>query len=193
MKKTENTIIKSFGLEELLTKTKNLIEENSHSVLLSNAKINTEKKMEELFDQKIKISSECKFDDIFNEIISSYLGNDSKTPEINDCIKVFYEQYDIKCNALIEQNLDPIIEKESQIMTSDLKNIVTNVLLKYENVISIDQKGFNEEYKKKISELLFDFAHECGKIHLNNETKIIVENVIKIYLKKINNDYISSI
>ena len=48
---------------------------------------------------------------------------------------MFCEQYDIKCNALIEQNLDPIIEKESQIMISDLKNIVTNVLLKYENVI----------------------------------------------------------
>ena len=143
----------------MLTKTKNLIEENSHSVLLSTAKVNTEKKIEELVDQKIKISKECKFDDIFNEIISSYLGNDSKTPEINDCIKVFYEQYDIKCNDLIKQNLDLIIEKETQIMTSDLKNIVTNVLLKYENVISIDQKGFNEEYKKKVSELLFDLMN----------------------------------
>ena len=115
--------------------------------------------MEELVNQKIKISSECQFDDIFNEIISSYLGNDSKTTEINDCIKVFYEQYDIKCNDLIKQNLDLIIEKETQIMTSDLKNIVTNVLLKYENVISIDQKGFNEEYKKKVSELLFDLMN----------------------------------
>ena len=143
----------------MLTKTKNLIEENSNSVLLSTAKVNTEKKIEKLVDQKIKISNECKFDDIFNEIISSYLGNDSKTPEINDYIKVFYEQYDIKCNALIEQNLDPIVEKESQIMTSDLTNIVTNVLLKYENVISIDQKGFNEEYKKKVSELLFDLMN----------------------------------
>ena len=177
----------------MLTKTKNLIEENSNSVLLSTAKVNTEKKIEKLVDQKIKISNECKFDDIFNEIISSYLGNDSKTPEINDCIKVFYEQYDIKCNALIEQNLAPIIEKESQIKTNDLKNIVTNILLKYENAISIEQKRFNEEYKKKISELLFDVAHEWGKIHLNNETKIIVANVIKIYLKKINNDCISSV
>ena len=89
MKKTGNTIIKSFGLEELLTKTKNLIEENSHSVLLSTAKVNTEKKIEELVDQKIKISKECKFDDIFNEIISSYLGNDSKTPEIMIALKYF--------------------------------------------------------------------------------------------------------
>ena len=80
MKKTGNTIIKSFGLEELLTKTKNLIEENSNSVLLSTAKVNAEKKMEELVDQKIKVSKECRFDGVFNEIISSYLGNDSGTP-----------------------------------------------------------------------------------------------------------------
>ena len=46
-------------------------------------------------------------------------------------------------------------------MKSNLKNIVTNVLLKYENVISIEQKGFNAEYKKNVSELLFDVAHEC--------------------------------
>ena len=44
MKKAGNQIIKSFGLNELVEKTKNIIEANSNLVLLSTAKNKTEKK-----------------------------------------------------------------------------------------------------------------------------------------------------
>lgn len=75
MKKMESSIIKSYSLEELLTKTKNLIEENSNLVLLSTAKSNTEKKMEDLINEKIKISNEISFNQIIENTIYSYLGN----------------------------------------------------------------------------------------------------------------------
>ena len=78
-------------------------------------------------------------------------------------------------------------------MTSDLKDIVTKVLLKFNNIISIDQKGFLEENKKMISELLLNTARDCGKNNLNSEAKKIVENEIKNYIRKINQDYISSV
>ena len=193
MKKIGNSIIRSFGLDELLTKTKNLIETNSYLILLSTAKAKTKKKMEGLIDEKINISKEINFNEIFDEVISSYLGNNTINQEIKNLIEAFYSQYDVKCDSLINENLYPIIEKEAQNMTSDLKDIVTNVLLKFNNIISIDQKGFLEENKKMISELLLNTARDCGKNNLNSEAKKIVENEIKNYIRKINQDYISSV
>ena len=193
MKKIGSSIIKSFGLEELLSKTKSLIETNSNSVVLSTAKANTEKKMEELIEEKIIISNEMEFNEIFDKVISSYLGNDSINLEIKNLIQEFYSQYDTQCNSIIDENLKIIIEKEARIMTSDLKNIVTNILVKFDNVISIDQKGFLEENKKKISELILNTAKELGKNNLNSEVKKIIENAIKNYLRKVSIDYISSI
>ena len=193
MKRIGNSIIRSFGLDELLTKTKNLIETNSYLILLSTAKEKTKKKLEGLIDEKINISKEINFNEIFEEVISSYLGNNTINQEIKNLIEAFYSQYDVKCDSLINENLYPIIEKEAQNMTSDLKDIVTNVLLKFNNIISIDQKGFLEENKKMISELLLNTARDCGKNNLNLEDKKIVENEIKNYIRKINQDYISSV
>ena len=193
MKKMGNSFIKSFGLEELLSQTKSLIDKNSNLVLLSASKTNTEKKMEDLLEEKIIISNEMNFNVIFDKIISSYLGNNTINQEIKNLIQEFYSSYDIKCNSIIDENLKTIIDKESQIMNNDLKNLVTTVLLKFDNVISIDQKGFLEESKKKISKLLLNIAKEYGKNNLNSGVKKIIENEIKNYLRKKNKEYISSI
>lgn len=191
MKKMGNTIIKSFGIGELLSRTKSLIESNSNLVLLSTAKTKAEKKLEDFIEEKIIVSNDINFNEIFDKMIYSYLGNNDINLEVKNSIKEFYIQYDIKCDSIIDENLKTIIEKEAQIMTSDLKNIVTNILVKFENVISIEQKGFLEESKKKVSELLLNSSKVCGKNNLNKGVKKIIENAIKKYLKKLNKDYIT--
>lgn len=50
---------------------------------------------------------------------------------------------------LINENLNLIFKKESQIMIIDLKNIVNDVLLKFDNTISIDQKEFLKKIKRR--------------------------------------------
>ena len=193
MKKMRSSIIKSFGLDELLTKTKSLIETNSKLVILSTAKTKTEKEMEDLVKEKIDISNNTDFNIIFDKVISSYLGSKGITQEVKNLIQEFYTEYDVKCNSIINENLNAIIEKEAQIMTNDLKNIVSDALLKFDNVISIDQKGFLEENKKRISDLLLNTAKECGKNNLNSGAKKLMENAIKNYFSKINKEFISSI
>jgi hypothetical protein len=94
---------------------------------------------------------------------------------------------------LINENLKPIIEKEAQNMSNDLKTICANVINKFDNIISIDQKGFLEEYKKKISELLLNMAQEYGTNNLNLEIKIYIGKAIKDYFRNLNKNYISSI
>ena len=193
MKKTQNNIIKKFGLEELLAKTKDLIESNSNLVLISTAKAKTEKKVEDLINEKIILNQEIQFNSIFETAISSFLGNECITQDIKNLIQAFYSQYNEKCNLLINENLKPIIEKEAQNMSNDLKDISIDVLNKFDNVISIDQKGFLEEYKNKISELLLNAAHECGTNNLDAEIKVYIEKAIKDYFRNLNKNYISSI
>ena len=194
MKKMGGSIIKSFGLEELVSLTKKLIEKNSNLVLLSTAKTKTEQKMENLINAKFIISNEINFETIFEQVISSFIGNNNAiTQEIKNLIQTFYSSYDNKSNSIINENLNQIVEKEGKIMTDDLKGLVTDVLLKFDNVISIEQKGFLEDNKKKISELLLDLARECGKNNLNTCSKKLIENEIKNYLNKINKDYISTL
>ena len=194
MKKMGDSIIKSFGLEELVSLTKKLIEKNSNLVLLSTARTKTEQKMENLINEKFIISNEINFETIFEQVISSFIGNNNAiTQEIKNLIQTFYSSYDNKSNSIINENLNQIVEKEGKIMTDDLKGLVTDVLLKFDNVISIEQKGFLEENKKKIFELLLDLAKECGKNNLNSCSKKLIENEIKNYIKKINKDYISTL
>ena len=150
MKKMGNSIIKSFGLEELVSITKKLIEKNSNLVLLSTAKTKTEQKMENLINEKIIISNEINFEEIFEQVISSFIGNNNViTQEIKNLIQTFHASYDNKCNLIINENLNQIVEKEGKIMTDDLKGLVTDVLLKFDNAISIEQKGFLEKNKKR--------------------------------------------
>jgi len=149
--------------------------------------------LEDLIEEKIIVSNDINFNQIFEKMIDLYLGINDIDQEVKNFIKEFYLQYDIKCNSIIDENLKSIIEKEAQIMTSDLKNIATNILVKFDNVISIDQKGFFEESKKKISEILLDISKEWGNNNLNSGVKKIIEGAIKIYIRKVNNDYISLI
>ena len=194
MKKMGDSIIKSFGLEELVSLTKKLIEKNSNLVLLSTAKTKTEQKMENLINEKFIISNEINFETIFEQVISSFIGNNNAiTQEIKNLIQIYYSSYDNKSNSIINENLNQIVEKEGKIMTDDLKGLVTDVLLKFDNVISIEQKGFPEDNKKKILEILLDLARECGKNNLNTCSKKLIENEIKNYLNKINKDYISTL
>jgi len=195
MKKMGNKILKKFGLDELLKKTSDLIESNINSVLISTAKTKTQKEIEDLIEEKIKftVNPEIHFNSIIENSISSFLGNDCITQDVKNIIVEFYSQYKIRCNFIIEENLKPIIEKEALNMTNDLKNIVSNVLNKFDNIITIDQKGFLEEYKKRISEALFETANEFGTNNINLEMKKFMEKVIKDYIKNINKNYISSI
>ena len=193
MKKMGEQIIKSFGLNELVEKTKNIIKTNSNLVLLSTAKNKTEKKMENLINEEIKIINDIKFNELIEKIISNYFGNDNITQDIKNLIQIFYSQYDIKCKSIIEENIKPIIEKEAQTMNNELRNIVLKVLNEYENVITIDQTGFYEEYKKKISDILLNIANECGKNNLVEESKLLIEKEIKNYIRNINKQYINSI
>jgi GTP-binding protein EngB required for normal cell division len=193
MKKMQNNIIKRFGLDELLAKTKDLIESNSNLVLISTAKAKTEKKIEELINEKFSLNQKIQFNSIFETTISSFLGNECITQDIKNLIQTFYSQYNEKRNFLINENLKPIIEKEAQNMSNDLKNICSNVLNKFDNVISIEQKGFLEEYKNKISELLLNIAQEYGSNNLDLEIKVYIEKAIKNYFRNLNKNYISSI
>ena len=186
-------IIKSFGLNELLDKTKSIIESNSNLVLLSTAKNKTEKKMENIINEEIKIGNEIKFNELIEKIISCYFGNDSISQDIKNLIQTFYSQYDLKCKSIIEENIKPIIEKEAQNMNNELRNIVLKVLNEYDNVITIDQSGFYEEFKKKVSDVLLNLANDCGKNNLNLESKILIEKEIKKYIGNSNKQYINSI
>ena len=186
-------IIKSFGLNELLDKTKSIIESNSNLVLLSTAKNKTEKKMENVINEEIKIGNDIKFNELTEKIISCYFGNDSINQDIKNLIQNFYSQYDLKCKSIIEENIKPIIEKEAQNMNNELRNIVLKVLNEYDNVITIDQSGFYEEFKKKVSDVLLNLANECGKNNLNLESKILIEKEIKKYIGNSNKQYINSI
>ena len=193
MKKAGNQIIKSFGLNELVEKTKNIIEANSNLVLLSTAKNKTEKKMEDVINEEIKIGNDIKFNELIEKIISFYFGNENINQDIKNLIQAFYSQYDIKCKSIIEENIKPIIEKEAQNMNNELRNIVIKVLNEYDNVITIDQTGFYEEFKKKISDILLNLSNECGKNNLDLESIILIEKEIKKYIGNKNKEYINSI
>ena len=78
-------------------------------------------------------------------------------------------------------------------MNNELRNIVLKILNEYDNVITIVQTKFYEEYKKKISDILLNLANECGKKNLNLESKILIEKEIKKYIGNSNKQYINSI
>lgn len=195
MKKVDGKIIKSFGLDELISKTKNMIETNSTSVIISTAKTTTEKKIEDIINKNLSIKNDVQFTQIIEKIILSYFENenDVMSETIKNLIQEFYSKYDIKIKTLIEENLNPIINEEAKNICNDLKNIVNNVLNEYDNVISIEENNFYGEYKKKIFELLFNIAHESGKNNINSETAKFIENGIKKYIRNKNKEYISTI
>ena len=195
MKKIDGKIIKSFGLDELLSKTKNLIESHSNLVMISTAKATTEKKLEDIINTKLNISNNIQFNQILEKIILSYFEGENHviSENIAKLIQMFYSKYDEKVKALIDENLNPIIDEEAKNICLELRNIVNNVLNEYDNIISIDQNTFYREYKEKISESLFNLAQELGKNNLNSKIRKFIENEIKKKKKNKNKEYISQI
>ena len=195
MKKIDGQIIKSFGLDELLSKTKNLIESNSNLVMISTAKTKTEKSIEDIINVNLNFANNAQFNQIIEKIILSFFEdeNDVLSENIKNLIQMFYSQYDAKIKALIEENLNPIIDEEAKNICLDLKNIVNNILNEYDNIISIDQNTFYEEYKEKISESIFIQAQDTGKNNINAKTGKFIENEIKKYIRNKNKEYISTI
>ena len=64
MKKAGNQIIKSFGLNELVEKTKNILNKIQIQSYYLQLKIKLKKKMENIIDEDIKIGNDIKFNDL---------------------------------------------------------------------------------------------------------------------------------
>lgn len=78
-------------------------------------------------------------------------------------------------------------------MKNDLSNILTKVLKKYGNIISINQDGYFNEYQNTITNSLKNIADECGMKNINTEIEKIIEKEIKNYIQNKIKDYINKI
>ena len=75
-------------------------------------------------------------------------------------------------------------------MKNDLSDILTKVVKKYGNIISINQDGYYNEYQKKITNLLSNIANEYGMNYFNTELEKNIEKKIKIYIQNKIKNYI---
>ena len=196
MKKVKNINLPSYGLEELLSETKQIIVKNKDLVSISTAKTKTEVNLENIVNEKVDIDNSNSFNQKIENIILAYFkkfDNLELNENIKNLIKSFYNQYDNKCNSIIKENLDPIIKKEAQNMKNDLSDILTKVIQKYGNIISINQDGYYNEYQDKIGNTLSKIANEYGMTNFNIEAeKMIIKEIKNYILIKIKN-YISSV
>ena len=78
-------------------------------------------------------------------------------------------------------------------MKMDLSDILTKVIKKYGNTISINQDGYYNEYQTKIKNLLSDIAKINGNNNINSKNEKTIENEIKAYITSKNKFYISEI
>ena len=196
MKKLKGINLQSYGLEELLSQTKQFIDKNKDLVSLSTAKTKTEEKMENLLNEKNNIDSSITFNIKIEKIISAYYSKFDYldlNKNIKDLIQSFILQYNSKCQSIIQENLKPIVSKEAQNMKNDLSNILTKVLKKYGNIISINQDGYFNEYQNTITNSLKNIADECGMKNINTEIEKIIEKEIKNYIQNKIKDYINKI
>ena len=195
-KKINGIICKQYGLEELLSETKAIIEKNKDLVSISTAKIKTEEKMENILKEKINIENDIQFEKKLEKIISLFFEKLGQSP-LNDnsinLINSFYNQYKNKCNTIIKDKLAPIVNKEAQNMKYDLREILTKAIKKYGNIISINQNGYYNEYQTKIGNELSDIANQYGMNNLNSEAEEAIKKEIITYIKTKINNYISSI
>ena len=194
-KKISGIICEKYGLEELLSETKAIIEKNIELISISTAKIKTVEKMENILNEKINIDINIHFEKKLEKIIFLFfekfgqsLLNNNNTNLINS----FYNKYKNKCNIIIKDKLKQIINKEAQNMKFDLSEILTKVIKKYGNIISINQNGYYNEYQIKIGNKLSDIANEYGMNNLNSEAEETIEKEIIKYIKTKINNYISS-
>ena len=196
MKNIQGVNIKSYGLEELLTETKGIIEKNKDLVFLSTSKAKTEEKMENILNEKYTIENNNQFNKKIEDIISVYFkryGVDYLNQNIKNLTQSFYLEYVKKCDSIIQENLNPIINKEAQNMKNDLSDILTKVIKKYGNIISINQDGYYNQYQKKINNILSNIAKEYGMNYFNIESEKNIEKEIKAYIKTQIKNYITNI
>ena len=78
-------------------------------------------------------------------------------------------------------------------MKNDLSDILTKVIKKYGNIISINQDGYYNEYQKKINNILSNIAKEYGMNYFNIESEKNIEKEIKAYIKTQIKNYITNI
>ena len=194
MKNLKGVNLQSYGLEELLSETKQMIDKNKDLVSLSTSKTKTEEKMENILNEKINIDSGITFNIKIEKIISAYYKKFDYldfNKNINDLIQSFIIKYNNKCQSIIQENLKPIVFKEAKTMKNDLNNILTKVLKKYGNIISINQDGYFNEYQKTITNSLKNIADECGMKNINTEIEKIIIKEIKNNIQNKIKDYIN--
>jgi predicted GTPase len=184
---------KRYGLEELLNETKEIIEKNKEFVDISTAKIKTKEKMEKILNENINIESNIQFEKKIEKIILSFFQKYGNSSLNQNNIKSFYTQYENKCNSIIKGKLNEIVDKEAQKMKIDLSDILTKVIRKYGNIISINQGGYYKEYQTKIANYLWNIANKSGFTNINSKAEKIMEKEIKAYINTKIKFYISSI
>ena len=193
MKNVNGVICKKYGLEELINETKEIIEKNNHIVAISTAKIKANEEMETILNENFNIDINISFDKKVENIILNYFKKYGQSSLEQNKINSFCKQYNDKCNLIIEEELKTIVDKEAQKMKMDLSDILTKVIKKYGNTISINQDGYYNEYQTKIKNLLSDIAKINGNNNINSKTEKTIENEIKAYITSKNKFYISEI
>ena len=78
-------------------------------------------------------------------------------------------------------------------MKMDLSDILTKVIKKYGNIISINQYKYYKEYQTKINNLLQDTAKRIGNNNIGSASEKKLKKEIRAYISSKNNFFISSI
>ena len=193
MKNINGIICKKYGLEELLNETKEIIEKNNDIVDISTAKEKTYEEMENILNENINIENDILFDKKVEKIIFHYFEKYGNSSLAQDKIKSFCNKYNDKCISIIKEELKVIVEKEAQKMKMDLSDILTKVIKKYGNIISINQDEYYKEYQTKINNLLQDTAKRIGDNNINSTSEKKMKKEIRAYISSKNNFFISSI
>lgn len=193
MKNVNGFICKKYGLEELLNKTKEIIDKNNDIVDISTAKAKTNEEMENILNEDINIENNILFYKKVEKIIFYYFEKYGNSSLDKVKIKSFCNQYDNKCISIIKKELKVIVEKEAQKMKMDLSDILTKVIKKYGNIISINQDEYYKEYQTKINNLLLDIAKRIGENNINSTSEKTMKKEIRAYISSKNNLFISSI
>ena len=192
-KKVNGINCKRYGLEELLNETKEIIEKNQEFVDISEAKIKTKEKMENILNENIIIENDIQFEKKIEKIISAFFQKYGNYSLNQNNIESFYTQYENKCYSIITEKLNEIVDKYAQKMKIDLSDILTRVIRKYGNIIWINQNGYYKEYQNKISNTLWNSAYTSGFSNINSKAEKIMKQKIKSYIMNKIKLYISSI
>ena len=193
MKNINGINCKSYGLEELLNETKEEIDKNDDVVNILTAKMKTEEYLESILNNQIIIDNNIQFNKKIEKIIFSFFQKFDKTFMNHNIIESFCTQYNNKCKSIIKNNLNEIVNKEAQRMKIDLSDILTKVIKKYGNIISINQNIYYNDYQIKINQVLSDIANSYGMNNFNSITEQKIIKGIKTYISSKVKFYISSI